>query len=77
METPKNEKKRKETKPAEKRQLESFNFSSLLFSWKKKTRFVESSDCDIKKLVANAVQESIKKSTKHAVNVFEGEESYE
>ena len=30
-----------------------------------------------KKLVANAVPESIKLSTKHAVNVFEGVESYE
>jgi len=28
-------------------------------------------------LVANAVPESKKKSTKYAVNVFEGEESYE
>ena len=43
----------------------------------KQTRFVESSDSDIKKLVANAVPESTKKSTKYAVNVFEGEESYE
>ena len=44
----------------------------------KQTRFVvESSDSNIKKLVANAVPESTKKSTKYAVNVFEGEESYE
>ena len=43
----------------------------------KQTRFVESSDSDIKNLVANAVPESTKKSTKYAVNVFEGEESYE
>ena len=39
----------------------------------KQTRFVESSDSDIKKLVANAVPERTKKSTKYAVNVFEGE----
>ena len=40
--------------------------------------FVKSSDNEIKKLVANqAVRESTKKSTKYAVNVFEGEESYE
>ena len=37
------------------------------------TRFVESSDGDNKKLVSNAVPESTKKSTKYAVNVFEGE----
>ena len=47
----------------------------------KQTRFVKSSDNEIKKLVANAVPESTKKSTKYAsqwqVNVFEGEESYE
>ena len=43
----------------------------------KQTRFVESNDGDIKKLVTNAVPESTKKSTKYAVNVFEGEESYE
>ena len=30
-----------------------------------------------KKLVANSVPESTKMSTKHAVNVFEGVESYE
>ena len=36
----------------------------------KRTRFLESSDCDIKKLVANAVPESTRKSTKHVVNVF-------
>ena len=43
----------------------------------KQTHFVESSDSDIKKLVANAVLESTKKSTKYVVTVFEGEESYE
>ena len=43
----------------------------------KQTRFVESSDIDIKKLVTNAVSESTKKSTKYAVNVFEGDESHE
>ena len=37
---------------------------------------VESCDSDNKKLIANAVPESTKKSTKYAVNVFEGEESY-
>ena len=40
-------------------------------------RFVKSSDNEIKKLVANAVPQRTKKSTKYAVNVFEGEESYE
>ena len=55
---------RKETKPAEKSQLKSFTFSSLLFYMEEKqTRFAESSDGDIKELVANAVQESTKKST--------------
>ena len=43
----------------------------------KQTRFVKSSHNEIKKLVGNAVPESTKKSTKYAVNVFEGEESYE
>ena len=42
-----------------------------------KQTFVKSSDSEIEKLVANAVTESTKKSTKYAVNVFEGEESYE
>ena len=36
-----------------------------------------SSHVYIKKLVANAVPESANMSTKHAVNVFEGVESYE
>ena len=67
----------KETKPA-KSQLKCFIFSSLLFYMEEKqTRFVKSNDGDIKKLVANAVPESTKKSTKYAVNVFEGEESCE
>ena len=43
----------------------------------KQSRFVKSSDNEIKKLVTNAVPQSTKKSTKYAVNVFEGEESYE
>ncbi|KAL9982445.1 hypothetical protein ACROYT_G004488 [Oculina patagonica] len=38
---------------------------------KQSTRFVESSDGEIKELVANAVPENTKKSTKYAVNVFE------
>ena len=36
-----------------------------------------SSDSEIQKLVANALQESTKRSTKYAVIVFEGEQSYE
>ena len=43
----------------------------------KQTRFVKSSDSDIKQLVANAVPKGTKMSTKYAVNVFEGEKSYE
>ena len=69
--------RRKETEPAEKSQLKSFTFSLNIYMEEKQTRFVESSDSDIKNLVANAVPESTKKSTKYAVNVFEGEESYE
>ena len=43
-----------------------------------KQTFAKSSDSEILKLVANAVLESTKKSTtKYAVNVFDGEESYE
>ena len=42
-----------------------------------KQTLVKSSDSDILKLVANAVLESTKKSTKYVVNVFDGEESYE
>ena len=70
--------RRKETKAAGKSQLKSFTFSSLLFYMgEKQTRFIKSSDNEIKKLVANAVLQSTKKSTKYAVNVFEGEKSYE
>ena len=39
----------------------------------KNTRFLESDDSYIKKLVANAFPESARKSTKYAVNVFVGE----
>ena len=39
----------------------------------KQTRFIESSDGQIKQLVANAVPENTKKTTKYAVSVFEGE----
>ena len=41
-----------------------------------KQTFVKSSDSEILKLVPNAVLESTKKSTKYAVNVFDGEESF-
>ena len=41
------------------------------------TSVIESSDSDIKKLMASAVPESTKKSPKYFVNVFEGEESQE
>ena len=37
----------------------------------KQTRFLESTDSDIKNLIANAVPESTRKSTKYAVNVFQ------
>ena len=40
------------------------------------TSVIESSDSDIKKLLASAVPESTKKSTKHSVNVFQGEKSH-
>ena len=47
-------------------------------TWKEtKTRVTESSDSNIEKLKASAVTESTKKSPKHAINVFEGEESHE
>ena len=42
----------------------------------KETRFLESSDSGINALVAKAVPVSTRKSTNHAVYVFEGEESY-
>ena len=65
-------------KPAEESQFTSLIFSSLLFYMEEKqTRCVESRDSDIKKLIANAVPESTKKSTKYAATVFDGEESYE
>ena len=41
------------------------------------TSVIESSDGDIKKLMASAVPESTKKSLKYTVNVFEGGESQE
>ena len=43
----------------------------------KQTCFLESSDSDTKKLVANAFLESTRKATKYAVNLCESEESYE
>ena len=42
-----------------------------------KTSVIESSDGDIRKLMASAVLESTKKSLKYAVNVFEVGESHE
>ena len=42
-----------------------------------KQTFVKSSDSEILKLIANAVLESTKKSTKYAANIFDGEEIYE
>ena len=51
-------------------------FILIIYIEEKQTRFVESSNSDIKKLVANAVPESTKRSTRCAVNAFEGEESY-
>ena len=41
------------------------------------TNVIESSHSDIKKLMTSAVPESTKKSGKHAVKVFKGEESQE
>ena len=56
----------------------NFNFSFLLFNMKGiQTRVTEYSDSDSKKLMASAVPESTKLSSKYAVNVFEGEESHE
>ena len=40
------------------------------------TSVTESSDGDIKKLMASAVPESTKKSPKYPLNVFEGGESH-
>ena len=46
-------------------QHKRFNFSVLLFYMEgDQSRFAESSDSDIKKLFANAVPESTRKSTK-------------
>ena len=56
-----------------KKAAEEFSF----YMEEKETRFLASSDNDIKNQVKNAVPEGTRKSTKHAVNVFEGEESYE
>ena len=41
------------------------------------TGVIESSDGDIKKLMASAVPESTKKSPKYPGNVFQGRESHE
>ena len=41
------------------------------------TSVIESSNSDIKKVMASAVPESTKKSPKYAVSFFEGEESHE
>ena len=41
------------------------------------TSVIESSDGDIKKLMASAVPESTKKSLKYAFNAFESGESHE
>ena len=59
-------------------QRKVFNISFLLFNMEgNQTRVTESSDSDIKKLMASTVRESTKKSLKYAVSVFEGEESHE
>ena len=59
-------------------QHKNFNFSFLLFRMEgNRTSVIDSSDGDIKKLMASAVPESTKKSLKYAVNVFEGRESHE
>ena len=50
-------------------QHKNFNFFFLLFSMEgNQTSVIESSDGDIKKLMASAVPESTKKSLKYAVN---------
>ena len=50
----------------------NFNIFFVLFNMEgNQTSLIESSDSDIKKLMASAVLESTKKSAKHAVNVFE------
>ena len=59
-------------------QRKNFNISFLLFNMEgNQTNVIESSDSDIKKLMASAAPESTKKSPKYAVNVFEGEEIHE
>ena len=59
-------------------QHKNFKFSFLLFNMEgNQTIVIESSDGDIKKLMANAVPESTKESAKYAVNVIEGGESHE
>ena len=56
----------------------TFSFLLCLFSMEgNQTSVIESSDGDIKKLMASAVPESTKKSLKYTVNVFEGGESQE
>jgi len=59
-------------------QHKNFNFSFLLFNIEgNRTSVTESSDDDIKKLMASAIPESTKKSPKYDVNVSEGGESHE
>ena len=59
-------------------QRKNFNISFLLFNMEgNQTRVTESSDIDIKRLMASAVPESTERSLKYAVNVFEGEKSHE
>ena len=48
-------------------QHKNFNFFFSYLAWKE-TSVIESSDGDIKKLMASAVPESTKKSLKYAVN---------
>ena len=56
----------------------NFNLSFHLFNMEgNQTGVIESSDGDIKKLMASAVPESTKKSPKYAGNVFQGGESDE
>ena len=59
-------------------QRKNLNISFLLFNMEgNQTRVTESSDNDIKRLMASAVPESTERSLKYAVNVFEGEKSHE
>ena len=59
-------------------QSKNLNYLFSLFSMEgNETHVIESSDSDIKKLMAGAVPESTKKSPKHAVHVFESEESHD